>query len=203
MTNKEVQLMREYLQEDYPKNLLLIANLSGSHHKPDFPVDDISSEVLAGLNYVLSTMKERDRTILNLRYQERKTYKQIGEALGVSLERIRSLDAKLVWSLCKPPYRGYIKYGKEAYETMVAERKEAELKAYNEDKLQRRLEDLDLSVRTFNCIKKVGADVVKDFAFLTEEQILGIRNLGRKSIIETANTLVALGIHGTAWEKFL
>ena len=74
------------------------------------------------------------------------------------------------------------------------------LKAYNENILQRRLEDLDLSVRSFNCIKKGGVDVVKDFAFYTEEQILNIRNLGKKSIIEIATKLVALGIHETAWE---
>ena len=203
MTKDELQLRREYLKEDYPKNLLLIANVTGSHFKPDFPVENIPQETLEGLNYVLSTFKDRDRAIIQLRYQERNTYKQIGDIIGVSIERVRSLDAKLVWSFCKPPFRGYIKYGKEAYEAMIAERKEAELKAYNENILQRRLEDLDLSVRSFNCIKKGGVDVVKDFAFYTEEQILNIRNLGKKSIIEIATKLVALGIHETAWENFL
>lgn len=203
MIKDELQLKRKYLKEDYPKNILLIANITGSHFKPNFPVENIPKETLDGLNYVLSTFKDRDRTIIQLRYQERNTYKQIGAILGVSIERVRSLDAKLIWSLCKPPFRGYIKYGKEAYETMIAERKEAELKAYNENILQRRLEDLDLSVRSFNCIKKGGFDVVKDFAFFTEEQILNIRNLGKKSILEIANKLVALGIRGTEWEKFI
>ena len=50
MTKDELQLRREYLKEDYPINLLLLANVTGSHLKPDVPVENIPQATLEGLN---------------------------------------------------------------------------------------------------------------------------------------------------------
>ena len=51
-------------------------------------------------------------------------------------------------------------------------------------KLDRTIEDLDLSVRSFNCLKRAGINTVKDLVAMTEDELIKVRNLGRKSLEE-------------------
>lgn len=61
----------------------------------------------------------------------------------------------------------------------------------NEDyqKLDRTIEDLDLSVRSFNCLKRAGINTVKDLVAMTEDELMKVRNLGRKSLEEVKKKL--------------
>ena len=43
------------------------------------------------------------------------------------------------------------------------------------------IEDLDLSVRSYNCLKRAGINTVQELASKTEQEMLKVRNLGRKS----------------------
>ncbi len=62
-----------------------------------------------------------------------------------------------------------------------------------EDDIQRKLnttiEDLDLSVRSFNCLKRAGISVVGDLVARSEEDMMKVRNLGRKSLEEVKKKL--------------
>jgi len=56
------------------------------------------------------------------------------------------------------------------------------------------IEDLDLSVRSFNCLKRAGLNTVGDLINRTEEEMIKVRNLGRKSLEEVIAKLNSLGL---------
>ncbi|MBQ2318828.1 MAG: DNA-directed RNA polymerase subunit alpha, partial [Clostridia bacterium] len=59
--------------------------------------------------------------------------------------------------------------------------------------LEMTIEELDLSVRSFNCLKRAGINTVKDLTEKTEDEMMKVRNLGRKSLEEVINKLESLG----------
>ena len=60
--------------------------------------------------------------------------------------------------------------------------------------LEMSIEELELSVRSFNCLKRVGISTVEDLTNKTEAEMLKVRNLGKKSFDEVTNKLRALGL---------
>ena len=60
--------------------------------------------------------------------------------------------------------------------------------------LEMTIEELDLSVRSFNCLKRAGIDTVEDLIDRTEEDMMKVRNLGRKSLEEVIQKLNSLGL---------
>ena len=63
----------------------------------------------------------------------------------------------------------------------------------SEKVLQMTIEELDLSVRSFNCLKRAGVNTVEDLISKTEEDMMKVRNLGRKSLEEVIAKLATLG----------
>lgn len=59
--------------------------------------------------------------------------------------------------------------------------------------LEMTIEELDLSVRSFNCLKRAGINTVEDLTKKTEEEMMRVRNLGKKSLEEVINKLHSLG----------
>lgn len=59
--------------------------------------------------------------------------------------------------------------------------------------LEMTIEDLDLSVRSFNCLKRAGINTVEDLTNKSEEDMMKVRNLGRKSLEEVVQKLNSLG----------
>jgi DNA-directed RNA polymerase subunit alpha len=60
--------------------------------------------------------------------------------------------------------------------------------------LEMTIEELDLSVRSFNCLKRAGINTLEDLVNKTEDEMMKVRNLGRKSLEEVMNKLTALGL---------
>ena len=60
--------------------------------------------------------------------------------------------------------------------------------------LETTIEELDLSVRSYNCLKRAGIINVEDLTNKTEEDMMKVRNLGRKSLEEVTNKLHSLGL---------
>ncbi len=59
--------------------------------------------------------------------------------------------------------------------------------------LEMTIEELDLSVRSFNCLKRAGINTVEDLINKSEDEMMKVRNLGRKSLEEVINKLDSLG----------
>ncbi|MBR2417429.1 MAG: DNA-directed RNA polymerase subunit alpha [Clostridia bacterium] len=79
----------------------------------------------------------------------------------------------------------------EAYETEIMVDKGDDAK---EKVLEMTIEELDLSVRSFNCLKRAGINTVEDLTNRTEDDMMKVRNLGKKSLDEVINKLHSFGL---------
>ena len=79
----------------------------------------------------------------------------------------------------------------EAYDTEIMVDKGEDTK---EKILEMTIEELDLSVRSFNCLKRAGINTVEDLINKTEEEMMKVRNLGKKSLDEVINKLHSFGL---------
>ena len=60
--------------------------------------------------------------------------------------------------------------------------------------LEMSIEELDLSVRSYNCLKRASINTVEDLASKSEEDMMKVRNLGRKSLEEVLKKMADLGL---------
>ena len=79
------------------------------------------------------------------------------------------------------------------------EAKNAEIMVEREETIKEKvlemtIEELDMSVRSFNCLKRAGIDTVEDLTNRTEEDMIKVRNLGKKSLEEVIQKLHSLGL---------
>ena len=79
------------------------------------------------------------------------------------------------------------------------EAKKAEIMVEREETIKEKvlemtIEELDMSVRSFNCLKRAGIDTVGDLTNKTEEDMIKVRNLGKKSLEEVVQKLHSLGL---------
>ena len=56
------------------------------------------------------------------------------------------------------------------------------------------IEELELSVRSFNCLKRAGISTVEDLTNKSESEMMKVRNLGKKSLEEVTEKLHSLGL---------
>jgi DNA-directed RNA polymerase sigma subunit (sigma70/sigma32) len=166
------------------------------------------------------TLTEREETVLRWRYKERLTLEKTGKQVGVTTERIRQIQAKALRKLRHPsrtknfsivPYEEYYELFKK-HETLIREYALLE-RAYEEianhknincsveevaeqaAKMVLTLEDLELSVRSYNCLKRKGINTLRDLTEISEAELMKIRNLGRKSYLEIKNAMVRWGVN--------
>ena len=98
-----------------------------------------------------------------------------------------SLAAKIMSDLLKL----FIDLSEEGQNAEIVVEKEESKK---EKVLEMSIEDLDLSVRSYNCLKRASINTVEDLANKTEEEMMKVRNLGRKPLDEVKYKLHALGL---------
>ena len=85
----------------------------------------------------------------------------------------------------------FIDLSEAAKNTQVMVEKEESKK---EKVLEMTIEDLELSVRSFNCLKRAGIVTVEDLVNKTQSEMMKVRNLGKKSLDEVTNKLHSLGL---------
>jgi DNA-directed RNA polymerase subunit alpha len=82
---------------------------------------------------------------------------------------------------------------------LTDEAKEAEIMVEKEEDkkekvMEMTIEELDLSVRSYNCLKRAGINSVQELTQKSEEDMMKVRNLGRKSLEEVQEKLAELGL---------
>ena len=92
----------------------------------------------------------------------------------------------------------FIDLSETARNTQVMVEKEESKK---EKVLEMPIEELELSVRSYNCLKRAGIATVEDLANKSQEDMMKVRNLGKKSLDEVTNKLIALGLGFTTEEE--
>lgn len=150
------------------------------------------------LEYVLNSLTERERRVLDFRYKDGLTFEAIGKRECVTHERIRQIHAKSLRKLRHPDRLNYLKYGVSgviARKTeSVREAALASLPKPDKPEADITLEELELSVRSYNCLKRAGVATLADIAALTLNELSQVRNLGKKSIDEICAVLTKYGI---------
>ena len=144
------------------------------------PVDSIYTPVNK-VNYTVENVRSGqylDREKLTVEVWTNKTTKP-DEAV--------SLAAKLMNDLL----RMFVDLSEEAKDREVIVEREITKK---EKVLEMTIEELDLSVRSYNCLKRAGINTVEDLSNKSEEDMMKVRNLGKKSLEEVINKLYGLGL---------
>lgn len=193
---------KKFLKEEYPYNLITTI-IDESVWELNLPTE-MTEDHLAGLAFAISQLDEREQTIIRMRYEERQTFAQIGEYFDISLNRASQVERKALRKLYHPQNLRYYKYGIKGSKIRQAEFEEAERKrACTEKVMETTIYDLDFSVRTFNNLIRAKCEKVSDLVALSEEDILSLKNMGKKQFAEVALKLQGLGLLHTAWEKFI
>lgn len=85
----------------------------------------------------------------------------------------------------------FVELTQEAKDASIIIEKEESSK---EKVLEMTIEELDFSVRSFNCLKRAGINTVEDLINKTEDEMIKVRNLGKKSLEEVIGKIASLGL---------
>ena len=146
--------------------------------------------------FVLETLKDRERSIVLMRYKDRKTFREIAEEYHLTSSRIQQIFAKSLRKLRHPSRKRVLEVGIE----QVQKEKEDLKRQFNERTMEQKnltLEEYDITIRPYNCLKRAGLNDRNDVLCYIKEResesppdaLLHIRNLGRKSAIEILEKL--------------
>lgn len=166
----------------------------------------LTKDQMKGLNFALSTLTEMEQRIFKLRFQDKLTYRDIGEKCERSHDRIRQILEKGCRKLRHPSRFNYIFYGYDAFIDMDAKRhgnKKEEKQNINEKPIS----ELNLSTRTYNGLMRAGVDSVGYLIALVStddgcEELMKIRNLGKVSQNEIISVLKLNGYIDTDDSKY-
>ena len=148
---------------------------------------------------IFETLSDKENYVLIKRYFRNKdftinSYKEIGEELGVTPECVRQIELRAVRKLKHPSRLRKFEY------VFSSNKKELDIDyiktilsdgvTFNFDeatlsaKRDIPIEEMNLSVRSFNCLKRAGINTSGDLFDKTEAELMKVRNLGKKSLRE-------------------
>jgi DNA-binding CsgD family transcriptional regulator len=170
-----------------------------------------------GLYGAMATLSEREADVLRRRYQDKLTLKEVGQIQEVTPERIRQLEAKALQKLRRPSrVNMFLAIPLTEHQTLSAEHQklnrqyellaralEIAVERPSEPEITELakmvnvkstpLEELDFSVRTYNCLRRAGINTLGEIVSKTSDELAKIRNLGRHSLNEIVMTLEKYG----------
>ena len=174
---------------------------------------------IPGISAALATLTEREQGVLMHRFQRKLTLEQCGKEYGLTRERIRQIEAKALRKLrhttranmmksvplteLQAKHAEYCKlkdeyeWLKKAFESLTAQKAEPGViipMAEHASRLEMPIEELDLSVRSYNCLRRSGKKTLRDIVEMTESELMGVRNLGSKSASEIRAKLTEYGL---------
>ena len=172
---------RGYVSQD--RNKQLDAQMRGSNISA--PIGTIFTDSIYTPVYNVSYTVENTR-VGNITDYDKLTLKVLTNGT-ISAKEAISLAAKIL----NEHLNLFVDMSDEAKKTEIMVEREDTKK---EKVLEMTIEELDLSVRSFNCLKRAGIDNVEDLVNRTEEDMIKVRNLGRKSLEEVVQKLHSLGL---------
>ena len=199
------------LKEEYPQNLI------------EAIIDDNSQQLPCDFNqtlaYILAGMSEREQRVIEMYFRYNMTYMQIGKTFNVTQERIRQIKEKAIRKLRHPSRLNLLKTGirnqiRDAYDKGRQETTNTYLKVMTNkiSKIENTLkintdndntkipikptsiEDINLSVRSYNVLKRAGCNTLESIAKLSRNEFTKIRNLGQRSAEEILEKLHEHGL---------
>lgn len=140
---------------------------------------------IAGLERALMDLTNRERECIGLYFQNCMSYRKIGDVYHLSTERIRQIIKKAERKLRHPSRFQYIRFGYEGNIARLTPKYELTDEDRKADLLDTPIEEMNFSVRAFNCLKRGNINTVSDITErLKKDGIMKIRNIGPKSYEE-------------------
>ena len=171
---------RGYVSQEKNKQLYTQANQGASAPLGTIFTDSIYTPVY-NVNYTV----ENTRVGSNTDYD--KLTLEVLTNGTISAKEAISLGAKIL----NEHLNLFVDLSDEAKNAEIMVEREETIK---EKVLEMTIEELDMSVRSFNCLKRAGIDTVEDLTNRTEEEMIRVRNLGKKSLEEVIQKLHSLGL---------
>ena len=144
------------------------------------PIDSIFTPVLAASYQVESTRKGQDinydKLTIDVETDGTSTPNEVISLAAKIMNDHLGIFVKLVDNMAEK-------------EILISQDNESQAKIY-----EMAIEDLDLSVRSYNCLRRAGINTVKDLTEKTEDDMLKVRNLGKKSLEEVMKKIDDLGL---------
>lgn len=198
---------------EYPENLLHAIGINPDDYQNYF--EEILPNFEENWQKASEILNERELHILMLRYKNYKALEEIGKSFGLTRERIRQLESKAIRKLKHPMRINFLVKGKEKLELISHEEMEEirqevrekltleeayriiaeyEEKEFHIEEKKEKIEELDLSVRAYNCLKRARIDTIGELCEMTIEKMMKVKNLGKKSLKEIKNRLAEKGL---------
>lgn len=160
-------------------------NVAEKNKKPNQAIDVLP------IDSIYTPVKKVNYSVENTRVGQTVDY----DKLTIEVWTDGSLKAYEALSLAAKVMTGHLELfvdlSETAKNTQVMVEKEESKK---EKVLEMQIEELELSVRSYNCLKRAGISTVEDLANKTEADMMKVRNLGKKSFDEVTNKLHSLGL---------
>lgn len=158
--------------------------------KEEFDPEDLYSiDVDKFISYISERLTDREKLVIDLRYEEHFTYDKIGEQLKVTRGRAQQIGAK---ALRKLYYTATLRCRKGGF----AEKESAEEEAKDKET---DIGELGLSVRSYNCLRHAGIYTIEQLSELTKDDFMKIRGLGASSIEDILKRASEYGVVFTKW----
>lgn len=172
--------------KEYPENI--ICAIFGEKDISNLELNADLDVLEERIEKMLNEIYPREKDVLHYRYKEQLTLKVVAEKYGLCVPRIQQIEAKALRKLRSPRRSGFIKTGidfeaekQKALENTIKQ-KESTMQSVSFDKIG--IEHLDLSVRSYTCLKRAGYDTLKDLLMMNDNDFWRVRNMGAKSIEE-------------------
>ena len=167
-------------------------NVSDKNKKENSPIDVLP------IDSIFTPVKKVNYTVENTRVGQMVDYDKLTIEVWTdgSLKPFEalSLAAKVMISHLEL----FMDLSEASRDTQVMVEKEESKK---EKVLEMPIEELELSVRSYNCLKRAGITTVEDLAQKSQQDMMKVRNLGKKSLDEVTNKLLALGLNFASEEE--
>lgn len=193
--------MRNIKNSTFPENILEEIRINKVSEKK-IEYSELTVDQMKGLQYAVSQMKVRDSMILLCRYEDKMTYKEIGERFSITGERVQQLVTKGLRKLRHPMRYSYIVWGYDTYNQMLAEKrkqvarlKKEDIEKSGDDILQIDLAALQLSIKTWNILNRIGIHTIGELINVLEkgQEELQIR-MRKRCFSEMIYSLEELGL---------
>ncbi|MCR5293670.1 MAG: DNA-directed RNA polymerase subunit alpha [Lachnospiraceae bacterium] len=152
--------------------------------------DDMPIGVIA-VDSIYTPVERVNMTVENTRVGQQTDY----DKLTLDVWTRGSLDPKEAVSLAAKVLSEHLKLFVDLTETAIAAEVMIEKEDNEKEKvLEMNIDELELSVRSYNCLKRAGINTVEELCSKTSEDMMKVRNLGRKSLEEVLAKLKELGL---------
>ena len=193
--NPEVEILNPDLHictmEDSSLEMEIMIGRGRGYVPADINKTRLSDIGWIAIDSIYTPVKKVNYNVENARVGQSMNY----DKLTIEVETNGTLSSREVTSLSAKIIQDHTKL----FVDLVDDMKELNvLKTREEDKQQRVLEmsieDMELSVRSFNCLKRAGINTVEDLTRKSKEDMLKVRNLGLKSLDEVIKKLESFGL---------